>query len=126
MKRQELTFEKLCNVIRESCCLDPEEQITPETQFQRDLGVTGDDGVSLLRDVEEAFGIEFSNRSFDLGPGEYLFDAEGFDVVGPLWRLITRKPEPQVRSFTVGQLYQSAMKEQARQAAHGIQPNQVR
>ena len=119
MRRKQLTTENLCDVIQESCALDPEERITPETPFQRDLGVTGDDGKEILEYVEKAFGITFSRESFNLGHNEYLFDSEGFDPFGPIWRTITRKPEPQVRSFTVGELYAAARKERLKPAPTG-------
>lgn len=121
MRRKQLNFENLCEVIRDSCMLHPEERITPETQFQRDLGITGDDGDDLLEGVEKAFGIRLSRESFDLAPNEFLFDSEGFDAFGAIWRTITRKPEPEVRSFTVGELYEAAKKEHTKLTDKAIQ-----
>ena len=112
MRTRPSTFDNLCEVIREACVLHPEERITRETQFERDLGITGDDGGLVLREVGKAFGIEFSGQSFDLRPNEYLFNSEGWDFFGPITRMILRKPEPEIRPFTVGELYEAVLKEQ--------------
>ena len=64
--------------------LHPDDRITKETQFERDLGITGDDGVLVLTEVEKAFGIKFSGRSFNLRPNEYLFNPNGPRISIPL------------------------------------------
>lgn len=87
--------------------LHPDDRITKETQFERDLGITGDDGVLVLTEVEKAFGIKFSGRSFNLRPNEYLFNPEGVDLLGPFVRTVLRKPKPEIRRLTVGELYEA-------------------
>ena len=44
----ELTFDEFAAWLREYWRVPVREAITLETQFERDLGVTGDDGVELL------------------------------------------------------------------------------
>jgi hypothetical protein len=108
--RREPSFERLCEIIREQCHLHPDERITFDTQFERDLGITGDDGDYLLRAVAKEFEIEFDTKSFDLRPNEYLFNSEVPDLFGTIWRSIRGKPEPEVRSFAVGELYEAVLK----------------
>lgn len=115
MQQKEMTFENLCEVIRESCGLHSDERITPDTQFQRDLGITGDDGDLVLNNTEKAFGVHFSRESFNLGSNEWLFDGEAPDVFGGIYRMLTKKPARITRSFTVGELFEAAKREQAKQ-----------
>jgi hypothetical protein len=111
LRREEPSFECVCEIIRNQCGLRPEEPIRPDTLFERDLGITGDDGDDVLHSVEEYYQIKFTADSFDLGPNEYLFNSEGFDLFSFPLRTIFRRPEPEIRSFTVGELYQATLKE---------------
>lgn len=115
MRREEPSFECLCEIIRNQCGLRPDERITPDTAFERDLGITGDDGDDVLRRVEEYYDIKFAADSFDLGSNEYLFHSEGFDLFNVPLRMIFGRPEPEIRSFTVGELYRATLKEFANQ-----------
>jgi hypothetical protein len=119
MRREEPSFEHLCEIIRDQCPLHPEERIVPDTQFERDLGITGDDGDEVLSRVAEYYGIKFTAKSFDLGPNEFLFHSEGFDLFNVPLRMILGKPEPEIRSFTVGELYDATSKEYLSQQRTG-------
>jgi acyl carrier protein len=105
------SFEEVCQIIRDQAQLDPDERITPETQFERDLGITGDDGSEIIDSVEKHYGIQFTPDSFGLEPNEYLFNSEGIDLIPGFLRILFNKPEPEVRSFTVGELYDAVVKE---------------
>lgn len=90
-------------------------QITHETQFERDLGITGDDGSELLEAAQKRFQINLApdetgyRRTFGLGPNEYLFNSEGF---GLGTATITLFSNHSVRAFTVGELYRALVKAQ--------------
>ena len=119
MRKEEPSFERVCEIIRDQCQLHPDERIMPDSQFERDLGITGDDGDEVLRCVAEYYDIKFTGNSFDLGPNEYLFNSEGFDLFNVPLRMIFRKPEPEIRAFTVGELYDAALKEYANRQRAG-------
>jgi acyl carrier protein len=114
MKKEDPSFDAICEIIRDQSQLRPEDRITPDTQFERDLGITGDDGAEILDRVPDYYEIRFTAKSFDLAPNEYLFNSEGFDIVPAFVRSLMRKPEPEVRSFTVGELYEAVLKELVR------------
>ena len=66
MAMKELTFEELTETNRAQCELGFYERIEPGIRFERDLGVTGDDGEELLEAVGERFGVTFTRESFAL------------------------------------------------------------
>jgi hypothetical protein len=82
-------------------------RIGPGTQFERDLGITGDDGSALLEGAQKRFGVNFATYGggyrniFGLGPNEYLFNPEGFGL-----------GVETVRAFTVGELHKAIRKAQ--------------
>jgi hypothetical protein len=97
-------------------------QISSETQFERDLGITGDDGSELLEAAQKKFGVDLApnesgyRKIFGLGPNEYLFNSEGF---GPVAGLITLFTAPSARAFTVGELFTAIQKaKQPREQKH--------
>lgn len=114
MSGKEASFEQVCRIIRDQCQLHPDERIVPETQFERDLGITGDDGSDIVDHVAQFYKIQFTAASFDLRPNEYLFHSEGIDLIPAFVRLLFRKPEPEVRSFSVGELYDAVVRELAK------------
>ena len=112
MNMSSLSFEDFADFIRSQCGISQKKKITPESKFEDDLGVTGDDGVDLLRATEERFGVRLLDaghgyrRTFDLGPDEFLFNSEGWF------------PTPgSVREFKVGDLYSAVVKCQNRTVA---------
>jgi acyl carrier protein len=106
------SFERLVETIREQCRLRPNKRVAPETQFERDLGVTGDDGEELLEAVEERFGVKFTRESFGLEPNEVLFGPEanfpGFD---DLLSVFGKRPTKTLRTFTAGELFEVVKRE---------------
>ena len=100
-------FEELADFVRAWAQVPAEQGIQPDTQFERDLGITGDDGSYLLKSVEDRFCIQLSTKeeghrsAFGLGRNEYLFNSEGF----PIWELLPFVAKSKVRAFTVGELY---------------------
>lgn len=95
-----LSFAEFADFIRSQCGVSRKKNITPESKFEDDLGITGDDGVDLLKTTEKRFSIKLSDtehgyrKTFDLGPNEFLFNSEGW------FRLPVS-----VREFKVGDLY---------------------
>lgn len=105
------TFNAVAAFVRDWARVPAEKQITPATQFERDLGITGDDGVELLEAAQKRFKVNFTNGDngirtiFKLGPNEYLFNSEGF----PAWfgkggLFSTSDTNYTVRAFTIGEL----------------------
>ena len=114
------SFEQLVNFIREWACIRARKPITRDTQFERDLGITGDDGCDLLKAVEEHFGTSLHSeedgyrKTFNLGSNEYLFHSEGGFILpfydsAPLITLFGSDSASfgaeNVRAFTVGELH---------------------
>lgn len=84
---QDITFEHLSDFIRQYAGISSKKLICRSTQFEKDLGITGDDGVDLLNAVEKHFGLTFptdENKSralFNLKANEYLFESEGLGLI---------------------------------------------
>ena len=102
-------FEKLTHFIREFSGHSVKKVINKETQFEKDLGSTGDDGVDLLDAVEKRFGVCLADSNlrstFGLSPNEYLFHSEGWGFP-PLWWFGIGK-RPIIHKFTVGELHKA-------------------
>lgn len=109
------SFEELADFIREWASIPRHIPIGPETRFEIDLGITGDDGCELLDATEARFGVLLSSpehgyrEAFDLAPHEFLFHSEGLgwgwpDIVG-LFQPGTMSFS--VRDFRVGELFQA-------------------
>jgi hypothetical protein len=106
---ENLQFEQFAEFIRECCCLGQDERIAPDTQFERDLGVTGGDGEDLLKEAEKLYSVKLTRESFNLEPNEYLF---GSDAAFPdLLEIFGKRPTTTLRSFTVGELFEVIRKE---------------
>jgi hypothetical protein len=108
-----LKFDEFAEFIREYWSVAGRKQITPETQFERDLGLTGDDGDDLLRATEERFGVQLCSEetgireTFNLGPNECLFHSEGLDLSPFRFTSLFGHEETTVRKFTVGELFEA-------------------
>lgn len=107
------TFDEFANFIREFSGDFADQAITPETQFERDLGITGDDGNDLLVATEKRFHIQLVTEerslreTFNMAPNEYLFHGEGIGCNFLVFLWPFGKPETIViREFTVGELYE--------------------
>jgi acyl carrier protein len=109
---EDFSFEHLANFVRKWASVPKKKEITPETLFEKDLGITGDDGADLLSATEKEFGISLSSEergyreTFNLGPKEYLFNSEGWAP----WELTTLFGTSTVREFTIGELYYAVRK----------------
>ena len=108
----EPTLQQVIDFVREFSG-DAKSVITEETRLEADLGITGDDGVELLEEAEKRFGVSFVTEersfkeTFGLGENEYLFNAEGVDLLGArrLVGWIRNEPRCVVRDLTVGELW---------------------
>jgi hypothetical protein len=120
---EDLSFKRFCEFIRDFAGLSRTKKIGPDTLFENDLGITGDDGCELLEATERRFGIRLSSEkegyrgTFHLGPNEFLFHSEGFgDPSDTLTTLFTGHP-PTIRRFKVRELYaavQDALKQESK------------
>jgi hypothetical protein len=63
------TVNDVADFVRAWSRIAVKRQIDPETQFERDLGITGDDGSELLEAAQKKFDVD-------------LFNAEGFGPAG--------------------------------------------
>ena len=112
------TFGEIADFVREWASIPTKQEITPDTQFERDLGITGDDGSDLLEAVQKRFSVNLApdesgyRTTFNLRPNEYLFNSEGFSIGSGGTDMITlfTNTNPSVRRFTVGELYEATRK----------------
>ncbi len=64
---------EVISLVREFTGLRPDRPITAEARIEADLGITGDDGIDLVRAVETRFDVNLGvadgnlRRVFDLG-----------------------------------------------------------
>jgi hypothetical protein len=68
----ELTFDQFADFIREFWRLSSGKQITPDTQFERDLDLTGDDGDELLLATERRFEVKLGSEEKGFGKPSIL------------------------------------------------------
>lgn len=117
----DLTFDEFAAWLREYWCVPARKTIVPETQFERDLGLTGDDGTDLLEATEKRFEVRLGNEetglrdTFNLQSNEYLFNSEGW---GPspaeIISLFSDSPSAVVRRFTVNELFDAVRRTKAK------------
>ena len=111
-------FDEVAEFVRRWARIPPNKPITPDTQLERDLGITGDDGGELLEAAEVQFKVNLKDgdngfrRVFELGPNEYLFNSEGFSIGSGGTDMITlfTNTNPSVGRFTVGELCEALRK----------------
>lgn len=121
-----LSFDQFAEFIREHWSVSRRKQIMPETQFERDLGLTGDDGQDLLRATEKRFGVSLCSEetgvreTFNLGPNEYLFNSEGLDLFPFRLTSLFGREEYTVRKFTVGELFEAVQKRKLHEAQRAL------
>jgi hypothetical protein len=119
---ESISFEQLAEFIRDSACIGSRKAIARETQFERDLGITGDDGCELLEATEKRFDVKLHSEedgyraTFNLGPNEFLFHSEGGFMLplydsNPLITIFGSETvslgDENVRAFSVGELYEA-------------------
>lgn len=99
------TFNNGADFVRAWAHIPAKKPIAPETQFERDLGITGDDGDEIKR-----FRVNLSNGDngygtiFNLGSNEYLFNSEGPPWLGGV-SLFARPDKHYLPIFYVGELF---------------------
>ncbi|ALB64682.1 hypothetical protein AFK62_02715 [Cronobacter condimenti 1330] len=94
------------------------EAIDENTRLEKDLHITGDDGVELLEEAEKVFCVSFETPDedfrtlFSLSDNEYLFNSEGLGLIdiGYFWRWLHGRPQPVVCDLSVGKLHQVLVK----------------
>ena len=111
---EDLTFDEFARFICEYWSVSNPKQITQETQFERDLGLTGDDGNDLLKATEKRFDVTLCSEetgvreTFNLRTNEYLFHSEGGGLGMPFeMTTLFSTTAPTIRDFTVGELYEA-------------------
>jgi hypothetical protein len=114
-----LTFGEFAGFIREYWAVPARKEIAPETRFERDLGLTGDDGGDLLLATEKQFCVALCSdetgirKTFNLEPNEYLFHSEGLELFPFEMTSLFSTTAHSVREFTVGELYEAVRKAKA-------------
>lgn len=119
------TFEEFSDFIREVAGLPASTEITPATRFEKDLGITGDDGSDLLTDVERKFGVLLHSKedgyrkTFNLEQNEFLFNSEGFNPFQLITMLLKKSGKSKVRDFTVGELFEAVCRSDLNEVQQG-------
>ena len=62
------TFNDVAEFVRGWARVPAKKQITPDTQFERDLGITGDDGDDLLEATQKHFKVNFTDGRTAFAP----------------------------------------------------------
>jgi hypothetical protein len=120
-----LTFDEFARFIREYRAVPAHKEIALETQFERDLGLTGDDGDDLLLATEKQFGVALASdetgvrKTFNLEPNEYLFHSEGLELFPIEMTMLFGATAHSVREFMVGELYEAVRKAKAERSKSG-------
>jgi acyl carrier protein len=102
------SINNLIQVIREFHRIPQRKVISEKTLIEKDLGITGDDGVELIEEIEKIYGISFAPEDFGLTENESLFHSEGASLSGLLYWLLGRDNE-YVKALTVGQLHEGLL-----------------
>jgi hypothetical protein len=97
------TFDAVARFVADHQRIAP-SALAPGTQLERDLGITGDDGVALLAAFFREFSVEYPERGPD---APYLFHSEGSDLLAPLRRLFGHSAKV-VLPITLGYLHLAA------------------
>ncbi len=112
------TLQDIERFVRDFAGLGAGQSVTPQTRLDADLGITGDDGDDLLKAAAEHFGAKLADpihgyrETFSLAENEYLFHAEGFDLLGVsvLVRAVSNKPKPRIRDLTLAELHDAIIR----------------
>ena len=108
-----IELEDVIAYLRESQGAWKRKAITAATLLEDDLGITGDDGVELLEEIQKRFEVSFIGadgtlrEAFGLAPDEYLFHSEGFSLI-KLFGFGREK----VKTLSVGFLHQVIIEQQ--------------
>ncbi|HUA85659.1 MAG TPA: DUF1493 family protein [Bryobacteraceae bacterium] len=105
------SFDEFARFVREWAGIPKRKAISAGTEFEADLGITGDDGDDLLQATEKRFRVQLHDdangyrKTFNLEFNEFLFGPE-VPSFTPLITIFDHH-EPHVRRFTVGELYRA-------------------
>jgi hypothetical protein len=114
-----LTFDEFAEFVRKHWHVPGRKKVSPDTQFERDLALKGDDGDYLLVAIEKRFGVTLCSEetgvreTFNLRPNECLFHSEGWSLFPFAFTSLHGSVEPTVREFTVGEPFEAARKAKA-------------
>ena len=112
---RDVTVDDITAFVRDHQGIGRRRVITPETRFDADLGITGDDGLDLIRAAQAHFGVSLMSEehgvreAFGLGSDEFLFGPEGFDPIGWLIGPFMNRPQPIIRDLTAAALFQAIL-----------------
>jgi len=112
------SFDQFAEVVRRYAEVKRDTCIYPQTQLQRDLGMNHKRCSALLKTLEIHYGITLLPESFDLKPGERLFDSKEADE-DPFIQTVFGTSRTEVRPLTLGQLCRAVLKELSRQRNAG-------
>ncbi len=76
MKNNQIIFNKLTDFIIQEYWGN-KEKMTPETKLEKDLGITGDDGIEFLEKFLAHFKIDYEEKE----NRPRYFDDEGFGLI---------------------------------------------
>lgn len=115
---QSPTFQDVEAFVRHFAGLRQKHMVEPQTRLEADLGIAGDDSDELLLEASRHFGVQLAHpidgyrTTFGLAHDEYLFHAEGVDLlgIGTISRWICKEPRPRVRDLTVGELHDAILR----------------
>ncbi len=105
-----ILLSDVISFIKENQGIGSSREISESTLLESDLGITGDDGIELLEDLEKRFDISFAGsdgslrEAFGLEKNEFLFHGEGFDFFGISASLFGRA-HTRVKALSVGELH---------------------
>ncbi|MDP1833275.1 MAG: hypothetical protein Q8K67_14560 [Geothrix sp.] len=77
------TIDEVIELLREFTALPLRKSISSDSQLERDLGITGDDGDALLSFIENRYLFPFAppggtiNDAFGIQMDQWLFHSEG-------------------------------------------------
>ena len=101
-----ISFTEFAAFVAQVAGVEP-RQITPASEMERDLGVTGDDGIDLLVAIAQQYGTDFDRPHHG---GRYLFHSEGIDLVGPVVRRLIGRSSSKVIPLTAGDLHLAVLR----------------
>jgi hypothetical protein len=112
--RPEPSLEEVIQCVRDSSG-DRKTAIDEHTWLEKDLGITGDDGSELIEEAELRFGVSLfdeEGNAFGLKENEYLFTAEGLDLLGICQFIdwLRGIPRSVITDLNVGQLHQALVR----------------
>ena len=103
------SFEDLAKAIRDSARLKRDQRIDPDTQFCRDLGISGQDGVNLFKAIEGRYEILFSSDLYNRIESSRSILRDDPDESPVIQSLFRERFDDD--PFTVGQLYRIVLQE---------------